>query len=235
MVAADQPNPVPPPRAGDALTRDEFERRCDAMPTGTRAELIDGVVHNVTLGTGPALGRSRFKLVGLLGTYDSATPGVVGAADTSIRLGSCSVARPAACLFVDPALGGRVRIEPDDYISGGPELVVDVAASTAGYDANQKLEAYRRNAVGEYILWRTRDRQVDHFVLRDERFEPVPSDRGVIRSFSFPGLWLDTAALIAQDLTAAFAELRRGLASPEHAAFAADLAARAAATGRPRP
>jgi hypothetical protein len=36
--------PLPPLRNGDHLTRDEFERRYDAMPDLKKAELIDGVV-----------------------------------------------------------------------------------------------------------------------------------------------------------------------------------------------
>jgi len=36
---------MPPLRDGDRLTRAEFERRWDAMPEVTKAELIDGVVH----------------------------------------------------------------------------------------------------------------------------------------------------------------------------------------------
>ena len=36
---------APPLRAGDRLTRDEFERRCHAMPDVKKAELIEGVVY----------------------------------------------------------------------------------------------------------------------------------------------------------------------------------------------
>ncbi len=36
---------IPPLKAGDRLTRDEFERRYDAMPNLRKAELIEGVVH----------------------------------------------------------------------------------------------------------------------------------------------------------------------------------------------
>jgi hypothetical protein len=43
-VAREEPEPIPPPRDGDQLTRDEFERRYDAMPESAKAELIGGVV-----------------------------------------------------------------------------------------------------------------------------------------------------------------------------------------------
>jgi len=36
---------IPPLRSGDHLTRDEFERRYEAMPEVNKAELIEGVVY----------------------------------------------------------------------------------------------------------------------------------------------------------------------------------------------
>ena len=36
---------IPPLRNGDHLTRDEFERRYQAMPGVNKAELVEGVVH----------------------------------------------------------------------------------------------------------------------------------------------------------------------------------------------
>ena len=51
----------------------------------------------------------------------------------------------------------------------------------------------------------------------------APGDDGVLRSEVFPGLWLPVDALWAGDLAAMLAALQQGLASPEHAAFAAGL------------
>ncbi|WP_143392975.1 hypothetical protein [Fimbriiglobus ruber] len=47
----------------------------------------------------------------------------------------------------------------------------------------------------------------------------------MIRSEAFPGLWLDPAALIREDLATVLSVLNRGLASPEYAAFVAKLRA----------
>src|SRR5437762_1823862 len=41
----DGTNTIPPLKVGDRLTRDEFERRYDAMPHLKKAELIEGVVY----------------------------------------------------------------------------------------------------------------------------------------------------------------------------------------------
>ncbi len=155
--------------------------------------------------------------------------------NASIRLDLGSMPQPDICLIIDPALGGRAAIDADDYLVGSPELIAEVSASAASYDLHQKLEVYRRNGVGEYLVWRTWNRQFDQFALDGTTFRRVPAAAdGVIRSGAFPGLWIDAAALVTFDSTAAFATLRRGLASPEHAAFAADLARRRAALGRER-
>ena len=62
--------------------------------------------------------------------------------------------------------------------------------------------------------------------LRGLRACYPPSPDGVHRSEVFPGLWLDARALVAEDLDPLFAMPEAGLASPEHAAFVAGLAAR---------
>jgi hypothetical protein len=63
------------------------------------------------------------------------------------------------------------------------------------------------------------------FVLREGRHvEHPPAPDGLFRSEVFPGLWLDAAALFANNLDGLMAGLERGLATPEHAAFVARLA-----------
>jgi hypothetical protein len=43
----------------------------------------------------------------------------------------------------------------------------------------------------------------------------------LLKSRAFPGLWLDAGALLRGELKAVLATLRRGIESPEHAAFLA--------------
>jgi Uma2 family endonuclease len=129
-------------------------------------------------------------------------------------------------LFVDPDYGGQVRIDENDYILGAPDLVFEVAASSASYDLHDKLNVYRRNSIREYVVYRVFDRQVDWFALKDGRFELVaPSADGLLRSTVFPGLWLDPAALIRGDAAAILAGVQQGTSCPEHAEFAAQLRA----------
>lgn len=237
-------DPIPPLRDGDRLSLAEFERRFDAMPRLKKAELLDGVVHipfaeEVVDGEGDASmsspvsvldhSHSHLKLAIWLGTYWDETPGVMACLDGTIRLDAESMPQPDAFLFVMPEHGGQARIGPDGFLAGAPELAAEVAASTAAYDLHAKMEVFRRNGVREYLVWRTRDQAVDWFVLRDGRYDRLaPGPDGLLRSETFPGLWLEPTALIEEGRGRIGRAVRRGIASAEHAAFV-DRLARAAA------
>ncbi len=218
---------VPPLETGDRLSRDEFERRYDAMPGLKKAELIEGVVYVPSPARLDPHATPRFNIIGWLGLYTWATPDIVGAAHPSVRLDLANMPQPDACLFIDPAKGGQAKVSEDDYLEGAPELVAEVAASSVSYDLTFKFEVYRRHKVREYLVWRVQDRQIDWFVLRGKKFVRLPFDKsGLYKSKVFPGLWLDPAALIRGDATALQAARQRGLASREHANFVASLNAR---------
>ncbi len=189
---------IPPLVDGERLTRDEFERRYDAMPGLKKAELIEGVVHMPSPVRHGQHSNPHSRLVGWLWVYRAGTPGVDSGDNGSIRLDLSNMPQPDGFLIIRPEHGGRVRISEDDYIEGGPELVAEVSASTAGYDLGEKQGAYLRNGVLEYIVWRVLDRAIDWFVRRDERYERLePGADGILRSEVFPGLWLDPAAMTA--------------------------------------
>lgn len=211
---------IPPLENGDRLTRAEFERRYHAMP-GSRAELIEGVVYLMASPVRIARhGEPHAALITWMGIYQMLTPGVRLADNATVRLDLDNEPQPDALLMIDPARGGQARISADDYIEGAPELVAEVAASSVSLDLGDKLRAYRRNGVREYLVWRVLDRAIDWFVLRDDRYDAMgPGEDGLLRSQAFPGLWLDLGALLAGDLPKAVTALNRGLAAPEHAAF----------------
>ncbi len=215
---------VPLLKEGDRLPRDEFERRYDAMPDLRKAELIEGVVYVPSPVRQRHHSEPHFNLIGWLFYYRARTPGLAGGDNASVRLGLDSMPQPDCLLFITPDCGGQASIDEDDYVSGAPDLVAEVAASSADYDVNVKLEVYRRHGVREYIVWRVLDREIDWFVLRDGRFEKLtPSGDGILRSTVFPGLWLDRAALLCHDFNTLLAVLQRGIDTPEHTAFAEHL------------
>src|SRR5438067_6966374 len=150
-------NGAPPPlESGDRLTRAEFERRYDAMPGLKKAELIEGVVHMPSPVTFRKHARPHLYLNGWLLHYLAATPGVDGGDNASLRLDLDNEPQPDGFLMILPSHGGQARIDEDDYVAGGPELVAEVASSSASYDLHAKLHVYRRNGVREYVVWRVR-------------------------------------------------------------------------------
>ena len=217
-------NGVPPLENGDRLTRDEFERRYDAMPHLKKAELIEGVVYVPPPVRYRRHGAPHALLVSWLGQYIAGTPGIEISDNSTVRLDLDNEPQPDALLLIDPACGGQTHVSSDDYIEGSPELVAEVASSSVSYDLHAKLHAYRRNGVREYIVWRVLDQAIDWFVLRAGQYAPLPVDaNGLLRSEVFPGLWLDPAALLRGELATVLAIVQQGLGSPEHAAFVARL------------
>jgi Uma2 family endonuclease len=209
---------VPPLENGDQLTRPEFERRYEAMPHLKKAELIEGVVYVPSPVRYEGHGRQHSALNGWLVVYSASTPGVAVGDNTTVRLDLDNEPQPDVLLRLTN--GGQSRVAADGFIEGPPELVAEVASSSVAYDLHQKLEVYRRHGVREYIVWRTVDNEIDWFVLRDGRYERFsPSDSGVYKSESFPGLWLDAAAMLQGDLAGVLRALGDGIASREHAEF----------------
>ena len=133
--------------------------------------------------------------------------------------------QPDAFLRIAPHCGGQSR-DDDEYIGGPPELIAEISVSSVSYDLHDKLRAYQRNGVREYLVWRVWDSAIDWFALREGRFECLPrTEAGHHQSEVFPGLWLDLAALLRGDVAQVLAVLQQGLASSEHAAFVAKLRA----------
>ncbi len=211
---------TPPLQNGDRLTLDEFLRRYEAMPEVHNAQLIEGVVYMPSPVSFIHHGNPHFNLIGWLFNYAMNTPGVEGGDNSTLRLDMGNVPQADAHLIILPSHGGQVRIDSDGYIRGGPEVVGEVSASSVSIDLTDKLIAYARNGVREYIVWRVFDREIDWFVLREGRFARLaPGPDGLYRSEILPGLWLDWTALIAADLVAVTRAVQQGVATPEHAAL----------------
>ncbi len=209
---------------GERLTRAEFERRYAAMPKLKKAELIEGVVHIMPSPLHlESHGHPHSSVIGWLFVYAAATPGVQVADNTTVRLDADNEYQPDVLLRLKT--GGRSRVSDDDYIEGAPELIIEIAASSASIDLHEKKRAYRRAGVQEYIVWEVYDEQIEWFILREGEYVLLkPDENGVCASEVFPGLRLAVTALLQGDLAAVMAEVQKGLASPEHTAFAASLA-----------
>jgi len=225
VISAGAMMPAPPPlESGDHLRRAEFERRYEAMPWVKKAELVEGVVYMGSPVRNKSHGKPHGMIIGWLAAYMAATPGVELSDNATVRLDLDNEPQPDALLRIEPESGGHSRVSEDDYIEGPPELVVEIAASSAAYDLHEKMNAYRRNGVQEYMVWRVYDRQIDWWQLDEGEYQPLtPDDSGIIHSQVFPGLALNPPALLRGDLAAVLATLQSALSSEEHAVFVTRL------------
>lgn len=211
---------------GERMDQRTFHERYKRLPSGYKAELIEGVVYVMPSPLSIRHGRNDARLGGWLFLYSAETPGTEVQNNTTTVLGDSDEPQPDAALLILPEFGGQTRDgEGDnDFTIGAPELVVEVALSSRSVDGEAKLRAYERAGVREYLLRDLRGGSIRWFAATDGTFRPIEPDvDGILRSQAFPGLWLDPRAFLANDKPAILATLRLGLASPEHAVFVDEL------------
>ena len=222
-LAAPPDSETLPLEPGDHLTRVEFERRYSAMPWLKKAELIKGVVY-VPSPVSNDHSSPHFRLIAWLGNYEGTTPGVEGGDNATIRFDDDNEPQPDVLLRLLPECGGRSHIDDEGYVVGPPELVAEVAMSSASYDLHSKLQVYRRQGVREYLVWRVRDAEIDWFRLRGGSYVRLPKSReSVYKSGVFPGLWLDVPAMLNGQKRQVKATAELGLASAAYLRFAGAL------------
>jgi hypothetical protein len=213
---------------GEHLDAEEFLRRYEASPEVKKAELIQGRVYMAIPVSTEHHGLPENILQGWVSLFSSATPGVEGVTNSTVCLGFKNVPQPDVFLQLRPEYGGQSHIDEKGYTVGPPELAVEIAASSSNIDSHEKRDAYLEAGIREYLLWRTFDQQVDWWFLQERQYLPIqPDARGVLRSKIFPGLWLDSVALLKRDRSRIIECLQEGIASPEHKRFLDELAKRA--------
>ena len=215
---------IPPLENGDRLTRAEFERRYKAMPEKVKAELIEGVVYMASPVRITHHAKPHSRIMWWLGSYLVYTEGVDFADNSTVRLDQDNQPQPDAVLYVKEEFGGNSYISLDDYLEGSPELVVEIASSTASYDTTEKKKIYRRNGVKEYIIWRVDDGEIDWFAWENGEYVLLEADKsGVIESRFFGGLRLNVKAILQDDLAKVLSDLQKGLQSKKHKNFIKNL------------
>ncbi len=210
-----------PLESGDHLDQATFHALYKKMPPGVRAELVGGVVY-MPSPVSNSHAQPNADPVCCLGTYRAHTPGVGTSDNGTTVLGDDSEPQPDA--FMRVALGGQTRLDDEGYVIGCPEMVCEVSNSSVSYDLHAKLRDYDRYGAVEYVAVIVRERRVAWFARTAAHLVEVSPDAdGIHRSRAFPGFWLDPAALLRGDVARALQVLGQGLATPEHAAFAASL------------
>lgn len=223
-MATDTITDVRPLVDGELLNQPEFHERYCAMPDGFRAELIEGRVFVVS----PVFDRHSTLhsiVTHWLMHYVDHTPGVFSGTDGTTILGITAEVQPDGMLGIRADYGGQTRRDSRGAVIGAPELVVEVADSTEARDLGVKLREYERSGVLEYVVVLVRSNAVRWFVRANDRFQPTqPGD--LYKSRTFPGLWLDPKALLAEDSALVSQCVLTGIADASHQEFVAALASR---------
>jgi Uma2 family endonuclease len=197
-------------RDGDRLPREEFLRRWSAMPDLKHAELIDGVVHMPS----PVLhthGRFHSLVHWWLFQYAFAMPSCAAGLEETWLMGADAAPQPDLTLRILPEHGGQSRIV-DDYLTGAPELAVEITHSSSARDLGAKSDLYRRSGVREYLVILTQGPDVLWREVTGNRYRRLaPTSAGILKSRVFPGLWLDLPALGQNDQTRLLETLRNGI------------------------
>lgn len=166
--------------------------------------------------------RQQFAFSGWLWLYAEMTPGCEGGTEGTWIMGPTDVPQPDATLRIRPDKGGQSG-KIGSYLSGAPELIVEISGSSTSRDLGIKLELYQRAGVKEYITVLLQPERILWRRLSGTQYEELlPGPDGVLRSATFPGLWLDPIAAFdpAKSLRTA---LESGLRSAEHASFVQSL------------
>ena len=197
--------PLVPLESGDRLTREEFHRRYLCRPDIKKAELIEGVVYVASPVKFVGHGEEHAFMGHWLSHYRLTTGGLRVGDNSTVLLEGENEPQPDLFAFRE---GGQARVNEDNYVEGGPDLAIEIAASSASYDLHDKKDVYARNGVQEYIVWQVYEKRIDWWVLRRGKYVSLkPDDRGVIHSQVFPGLRLNVPAMLAGDMAAVLAEL----------------------------
>lgn len=212
--------------SGDEMTREEFHRIYEQKPEDFKAELIGGIVY-VASPLRISHGQPHALLSAPLVAYQGRTLGVEVSDNTTVILGEDCEVQPDLLLRILPEFGGQSRTNEDDYVEGPPEFVIEVALSSRAIDLHAKRRQYARYGVREYLVLCAKERQLRWFDLAAGK-ELQPDAAGIYRIQTFPGLWFNGSALLAQDYPKLMQTLEEGLATPEHAAFVRQLAGRRA-------
>ena len=196
-----------PLESGEFMHSREFLRRYECMPQVKKAELIEGTVYiGSPVSTNHAIPDGIIH--GWLALYAAHNPSVQFMPNATVILDPENTVQPDALLRRLPEHGGLTRVNEAGYLAGPPELIVEVAASSASIDLRDKRRAYCRNGVREYLVWLVAEARLEWFWLEEDDYCPqLPDAQGVLHSRIFPDLQLPVAPLLAGDTAKVLATL----------------------------
>ena len=233
-LAADDPQAAVAPgdRLLDGMEMDveEFLRRYEVVEQQTGvpldAELIFGVVSVYSPPDFSHHSVPSSNLVTVVSVYRSKTVGTTSGTEGRVQPPKIGLVGTDGSLAILPEYGGQMTRRSDGRLDGVPELCIEIANTSLRTDTTVKRQFYEQAGVREYLVHDVRGERLLFYRRQGETLVEDTTGDEVIRSETFPGLWFDRAALVAGDLTAALETLAEGTATPQHAAFVAELASR---------
>jgi Uma2 family endonuclease len=190
---------VLPLENGEHLSVVEFLVRYEAAKDMKKCQLIEGTVYMPSPVRADAHAEPDGLLQGWLFSYAIRNPGLKCYPNATLLLDQENAPQPDAILCSAPKPKHRVWLNQRGYLCGSPELVCEISASTRSIDMHEKKRAYRRAGVTEYLVWLTEENTVAWFHLTAGEYQLLPVNKGLIHSKIFPGLVLDTKALLKRD------------------------------------
>jgi Uma2 family endonuclease len=179
------------------MTQPEFHRRYAAYSGDAKFELIGGIVYMASPLRWPH-GTYHSELSFALGLYKAATPGIEAGDNATTILSDESEPQPDLALRILPECGGQSRLNEDEYVEGAPELIAEIAYSSRAIDLHQKRIDYEQAGVQEYLVVCVEEQELRWFDFASGRLL-TPNRHGIHCCVIFPGLWVDSAALLARD------------------------------------
>lgn len=202
-------SPIPQLNSGDVLSREEYIRRYEAAPEELKAERINGKVYLMNSLRARYHGNPQMLLAGWLFTYAMAHPELNLSDNATLHLRTENTPQPDLCMY---RTGGNASLDEDGYLVGSPELIIEIAGSSASYDFGEKRDVYEAAGVGEYLVFETIEGRIEWWRHDGSKFVDVPRDETVFKSTLFSGLWLDGDALRAADRFRLIEKLNEGIA-----------------------
>ena len=104
-------------------------------------------------------------------------------------------------------------------------MLAEICLSSTSYDLHQKFDLYEAAGVQEYLAVLLDEKEIRWHALENRKYKRLEPDAdGIWQSRVFPGLWLDGAALLENDMRRVLDYLQKGISAPAHQAFARQLA-----------
>jgi hypothetical protein len=201
---------TPPLESGDVLGPDEYWRRYCATPEKLKAERINRKVYIMSPLRALHHGNPHLLLAQWIATYAMHDPKLVGSDNATIRLNADNDPQPDLCLL---RIEGQAHFDDEGYIIGPPEMIVEIAGSSASYDFGEKRDVYEAAGVGEYLVFETIEGRIQWWRADSGRFVDILPDAGVYKSVLIPGLWLDADALRSANASKLIETLGHGMDS----------------------